>query len=332
MRNSAEGAIEKYPAMADAVHLARRWGNALAVDLYRRYEQDVRHLQGFNHLIPAIGKSYQGEERRLLYLMTRFCSPDLIIEFSPKRGWSTLHMATALEHNGRGRIISFELDPVYARLTKRTLDREGLAHRADVVVGDVREEFPKVYDRLKKAEAISGLEFLFIDSDHSTKFARWYLANLFPLVKQHGVIHVHDFQAAPESVLAGERIFLPPSGEEIALAEYLLQHREEFRWFSVAELVRDSEYLAAVQKHGGGDLTFSRNRTRLHPVDIAIGFERNPSLWLLNLGAQETTVYPGRPFEPLKRTKAGALAYGTRKRLAFFYAPLREMRRSLKRK
>lgn len=318
--------------MADVEHLARRWGKALAIDLYQRYGQDGRHLQGFNHLIPTTGKSYQGEERRLLYLMTRFCSPDLIIEFSPKRGWSTLHMATALEHNRRGRIISFELDPVYARLTRRTLDRERLAHRVEVVVGDVREEFPKVYNRLKKAEAISGLDFLFIDSDHGAEFARWYLANLFPLVKQHGVIHVHDIQAAPERVTASERIFPPPSGEEIALAEHLLQHREEFRWFSVAELVRDSEYLAAVQKYGGGDLTFPSNRTRLHPVDTAIGFERNPSLWLLKLGAQETTVYPDQPFEPLKRTLTGALAYGARKRLAFFYAPLREMRRSLKRK
>ena len=318
--------------MADADQLARRWGKELAVDLYQRYAQDIRHLQTFNRLIPTIGKSYQGEERRLLYLLTLSLSPDLIVELSPKRGWSTLHMAAALEHNRRGRIVSFELDPVYARLTRRTLERERLAHRAAVVVGDVREEFPKVYDRLKTSEGISGIEFLFIDSDHSAEFARWYLANLFPLVKQNGVIHVHDVQTSPERVVAGERIFPPPSGEERVLAEHLLQRRDRFRWFSVAELVRDSEYLATVQKYGGGDLSFPSTSVRLHPINAAIGFERNPSLWLLKLGAQETTVYPDRPFEPLKRTLAEAIVYGARKRIAFFYAPLREARRSLKQK
>ena len=48
-------------------------------------------------------------------------------------------MAAALERNGRGRLISFELDPIYAAIARRTLRRAGLAHRVEIVVGDVRE-------------------------------------------------------------------------------------------------------------------------------------------------------------------------------------------------
>src|SRR5206468_6921595 len=82
------------------------WGKELVVELYTRYAPDVERLQRFDAFIPTIGKSYAGEERRLLYLMTRFIEPELIIEFSPKRGWTTLHMAAALEDNHKGRIIS----------------------------------------------------------------------------------------------------------------------------------------------------------------------------------------------------------------------------------
>src|SRR2546430_12528895 len=77
--------------------------------------------------------------------MTRLIEPELSIEFSPKRGWTADQMAAALEDNHKGRIISFERDPIYAALTKRTVKTARLAHRVEVVVGDVREEFPRVY-------------------------------------------------------------------------------------------------------------------------------------------------------------------------------------------
>src|SRR5262245_66305201 len=119
------------------------WGKELAVELYTRYAPDVERLQRFDAFIPTIGKSYAGEERRLLYLMTRFNSPELIVEFSPKRGWTTLHMAAALEDNHKGRIISFELDAIYAALTERTVNTGGLGRRVEVYVGGVRGELPR---------------------------------------------------------------------------------------------------------------------------------------------------------------------------------------------
>ena len=163
------------------------WGQDLIVDLYGRYARDLARLSRFAAVGQRIGRTYAAEEGRLLYLMARHRAPELIVEFSPKRGWSTLHMAAALEDNGRGRILSFELEPVYAALTRRTLKAANLTHRAEVVVGDVREEFPKVYGDRDRWRRDGGLEFLFIDSDHSAPFADWYLANLFPIVGRSGV-------------------------------------------------------------------------------------------------------------------------------------------------
>jgi len=306
------------------------WGKELVVELYKRYAADVGRLCRFDPLSPKIGKSYAGEERRLLYLMTRFNSPELIGEFSPKRGWTTLHMAAALEDNHKGRIISFELDPIYAALTKRTVKTAGLAHRVEVIVGDVREEFPRMYGDPGAWRSAPELGFLFVDSDHSAEFAHWYLGNLFPLVRQDGVIHVHDIETSPERVVNHEPLPVEPTGEEKILAEHLTRHRERYRWFSVADAVRDQAYLSAVRPWGGGELSFPPGRVRFHPTDTRIGFERNPSLWIQQFGPQESKTYPHRPFEPLHRTLKERLAYETRKQIASFYAPLRELRHSRK--
>jgi predicted O-methyltransferase YrrM len=304
-----------------------------ATRLYETYGKDLADLQPLERLRPSIGKSYAGEEGRLLYLMTRFVRPELIFEFSPKRGWSTAHMASALERNAKGRIISFELDPNYVWAARRTLRRLGLEHRARFVVGDVREELPRVYETLRSSHGVTGIDFLFIDSDHGEPFARWYIDNLFPLVKQSGVIHVHDIQAAPERVVRGERIFPEPSGEERLLAHRLTERPHEYRWFSVSELVRDERYLADVRRLGGGRLEFPPNRGwPLHPVEKAIGFERSPSLWITKVGEQETATYPGRPFDPLMPRLSQRVGYTLRKRVAFAYAPFREMRIAARRR
>lgn len=311
---------------------AGAWGRDLVTELYARYATDLARLASFAALGERIGKSYAGEERRLLYLMTRHRAPEVIVEFSPKRGWSTLQMAAALEDNGRGSIFSFELEPVYAAVTRRTLKEAGLAHRAQVVVGDVREEFPKIYGDRDRWREDPGLEFLFIDSDHSAPFADWYLGNLFPIVRQSGVIHVHDVEAPPEAITEGRTFYsdYPPCGEEEQLAAYLLARRERYRWFSVAALVRDAGYLAAVRAHGGG-VTMLSERRPMHPAEArTIGVERNPSLWIERVAAQEQTRYPGLPFDPIARSPLERLRYAVRKRIAPAYAPIREARRNRK--
>jgi predicted O-methyltransferase YrrM len=178
---------ERTETLAAATH----WGRDVLTTLYRRYGHELVELDAVIAKVGDIGKSYASEESRVLYLMTRHIAPDVVFEFSPKRGWTTVHIAAALERNGKGRILSFELEPAYAWVARRTLRRAGLGHRARFFIGDVREQLPGVYERLRATGEIQGIQFLFIDSDHSGDFARWYLDNLFPLVQPNGVIHVH---------------------------------------------------------------------------------------------------------------------------------------------
>ena len=307
------------------------WASDLAAGLYARFADGVARLGRFDPLVATLGKSYAGEERRLLYLMVRHTAPEFVFELSPKRGWSTLHIAAALEDNGRGKVISFELDPIYGHLARSTVRRAGLGHRSEVVVGDVREKLPRVYERLRRDGQVSGIGFLFIDSEHSAPFATWYIENLFPLVVRGGLIHVHDIEAAPERVVSGAATSHEPLGEERVLAEHLIAHREAYRWWSVAAAVRDAAYLERVRPWGGGRLALSPDR-RPHPVEAALGMERNPTLWIEKLGPQEAVAYPYRPFEPLRLPLGRKLRNVIRRWLAFVYVPLRERRRERRRR
>ena len=60
--------------------------------------------------------------------------------------------------------------------------------------------------------------------------------------------------------------------------------------------------------------------------------ERNPTLWIEKLGAQEAVAYPYRPFEPLRVPLGRRLRNVIRRRLAFVYVPLRERRRERRRR
>ena len=194
------------------------------------------------------------------------------------------------------------------------VDRTGREARLKQAIEPLRENF----------------EFLFIDSAHSAEFADWYLGNLFPLIRRSGVIHVHDVEAPPEVIAEGHTFYSEkPSGEEERLAAYLLARRDQYRWFSVAALVRDPAYLAAVRPHGGGTALPSGGR-RAHPREQRIGHERNPSLWIERVATQEQTRYPGLPFAPIVRSPLGRLRYAVRKRIAPAYAPIREARRDRK--
>ena len=309
---------------------ATRWGADFLADLYRRYGHELADLDAVTGKVGDIGKSYDAEERRVLYLMARHVAPDVVFEFSPKRGWTTVHVAAALERNGKGRILSFELEPVYAWVARRTLRRAGLAHRARFFVGDVREELPPAYERLRAAGEIDGIQFLFIDSDHGGEFARWYVDNLFPLVRPGGVIHVHDVVAAPERIVRGEASLREPTGEERVVAEHLVRHSDRYRSFSLADLVRDRAYLDAVRPLGGGAIALPPGRAAAYPTIQAVGFEPNPSLWILNTGEQQADRYPGVKFPLLERTLAQKVRYAVTKRLAPVYAPIRELRRDIR--
>ena len=264
----------------------------LLYHLYRTYGSDLRSLKLFEGR-PAFGAAYHKEERRILYMMVRHAAPELIVELSPKRGLSTAHMALALEHIGRGRILSFELSWHSVTRAYRNLRDVGLAHRVELVHGDVREELPRALRR--QGIDAGALRFLFIDSDHGAAFARWYLRALFPCVPRGGIVHVHDIFTDPLAALRDQP--LAPTGEEHEVRRYFAEHPREFERLSVADCVRDAVYLTTVRDFGGGDVALDRSQRVARRG--ATHAEWNPSLWLRKqVEAESRTIVPV-PFAPL---------------------------------
>lgn len=277
-------------------------------DLYRTYQQDLESLTVLDDA-RAFGGAYHKEERRILYMMVRHVAPELIVEFSPKHGLTTAHMALALEHNGHGRILSFEWGHRHVRRAYQNLKRHGLSHRVEFILGDVRVELPRALER-RAGAAGHGLEFVFIDSDHGDEFARWYLGALFPYVRGGGLVHIHDILTDPLAPRAG--LPLSPTDEELEVRRFLGARRDDYEWLSVGDCVDDATYLAAVRPFGGGDVALGA--AAAHFAGYPVPHEWNPSLWLRKRIEQESEAMMPVPFTRLRPPPLKALVYHWRRR------------------
>lgn len=283
----------------------------LVAQLYVRYGGDLPSLQRFEPQMPALGYAMHREARKVLYLMVRHFAPDVVLEISPKRGLSTLHIALGLEHNGRGHVRSFEIDHRSLRSAVENLRRNGLAHRVSWHYGDARIEVPR------QLAAADGIEFLFLDSDHGAEFARWYTRQLFPCVRRGGIIHIDDVMTDPHNFARRRDLFpVPPTGEEGEVVPFLLSQGDRYAWFSLGDCVRRSEYLEAVRPFGGGDVAF-------HPAAVprirrdfgdAVPTEWNPSLWVQKTEVQEARSVAASPLPRVRRDPLTWLIEALRRR------------------
>lgn len=207
----------------------------LIVDLYNTYKPDMSSLHRFQRVKNRIGSMYHEEERRILFLLVRHFRPKVVVEFSPNKGWSTLHLAHALEINGAGHIYSFELDPANIAAAQQTLSAYGLAHRVTFHVGDVRKTLPPVLPTLRRP-----IDFLFVDSHHGHDFARWWLDGILPAVRPGALVHVHDVEyshqfgwGALTQTHQGKGIYGPPVRKFIRVRSWQ-RSLQRARWFHVA--------------------------------------------------------------------------------------------------
>lgn len=136
-------------------------------------------------------------EGMLLYLTILKTKPQLAIEFSPQKGYSSMCIGMGLRQlakiNGYKKcpeLYTFEINKKY----KDNLDTMILQHNlfnVNVIFGDALEEIPSV---------LAGLsikpDLCFIDSDHRAEFARRYIKEIFPLLNPGCQVVVHDLCAS----------------------------------------------------------------------------------------------------------------------------------------
>jgi len=149
----------------------------LATGLYRQHAADllgvIDELRGF-----TAPRQLDDVEAELTYLLLRHHRPATVMELGTFHGWSTNWLLRALRDNDHGQLHSFDqVDHVLRNVPA------ALADRWTFVPGDVRETLPKVP---------TDVGYLFVDADHGARFARWYLAELFPLMPAGIPVSVHD--------------------------------------------------------------------------------------------------------------------------------------------
>ncbi len=151
--------------------------------LYRKYTHDlaavIEQQRRFRDTAPSMTPQLDDLEAEITYLLLRDTRPARVMELGTFHGWSTSWILSALRDNGVGHLHSFDrIDNVC-----RTVPA-GLADgRWTFVLGDVRERL---------ADVPQDAGYLFVDAAHGAGFARWYLAELFPLVPAGIPVSVHD--------------------------------------------------------------------------------------------------------------------------------------------
>ncbi|MFJ5801791.1 class I SAM-dependent methyltransferase [Streptomyces decoyicus] len=204
--------------------------------LYAKYQDDLRVVRDAQRkFLKDRGKSMKAQlddyEAEMTYLLLRDLRPEIVVEVGTFYGWSTMWILSALRDNGSGHLHSFDIvDNVV-----RNVPSELSADRWTFTKGDIQQHPEKV-----PAET----DYLFIDADHGSRFAHWYIENLFPAVPPRTPTSVHD-------VFHGRRP--KPFSEGSVIVKWLTEQNIEFFTPSTAKAPQVTEQLAAVKKELGLD-------------------------------------------------------------------------------
>tara|TARA_X000000368_G_scaffold321861_1_gene258982 strand:+ start:125 stop:958 length:834 start_codon:yes stop_codon:yes gene_type:complete len=126
-------------------------------------------------------------EAEITMLLLLEFKPKKVVEFSPCNGWSTALILDTLNHNNNNALL-------------QSFDVHDICLQNIEVPNNVKWEFIKNDVKLEYSNMIKNeIDYLFIDSDHSEDFAKYYVNNLLtPLLsqtkqlKKQIVVSVHD--------------------------------------------------------------------------------------------------------------------------------------------
>lgn len=138
------------------------------------------------HLGDWGGGSASIEEAKFLHALVLCLKPLNCLETGTETGWTSAHIAKALEENGRGHLITLETDPKLAALARQNLDTYGLSHRVNVL------EVPS-HDYLSKIQhPASNIQIDFALLDTHIELRAEELRLLTPHLAPGAFVCVHD--------------------------------------------------------------------------------------------------------------------------------------------
>lgn len=123
---------------------------------------------------------YSEFDSAILYDIVKNEQPQTIVELSPGQGRTTSCIVNAIDKADN--YYLFEKDMTCVDNIMSYLDG---FDNCKFTIGTNVIDSPVLKE-------IGDIDFLLIDSNHDYILAKWYVNNLFPLVKVGGIIHVHD--------------------------------------------------------------------------------------------------------------------------------------------
>ena len=171
------------------------------------------------------------ETGRFLATLVRATNPKSVLEVGTAIGYSTLHMAEALDG---GKIVTIERDPDRVRQARDYLERGGVADRVEIVEDDA----------MQAIERLPGpFDFIFLDAT-KTEYPR-YLELAEPKASERAVLIVDNLLMSGDVALADDSdAFWSP--ENLATARAF--NREVVsseRWLGVVLPIGDGVAFAA---------------------------------------------------------------------------------------
>jgi predicted O-methyltransferase YrrM len=193
----------------------------LISDLYRKYKDDLRKVRKYQrrlyyekgyskyekyllyrairYAIKKIGYKFINRygplhpqlcdiEAEITYLLIREFKPKNIVEISPCGGWSSSWILHAIRDNKFGKLYSYDLIDKCLKNVPKFL----IKNNWEFIQGDIKRNLNKLPKKV---------DYLFMDSDHSSEFANWYIENIFPKLSNGTPINVHDV-FTPEHILS----------------------------------------------------------------------------------------------------------------------------------
>lgn len=180
--------------------------NVLHNSLMRAQAADMPAIQ----ISPLQGK--------LLQVLALTCGAHKILEIGGLAGYSGTWLARSLPVDGK--LISLEINPKHAEITRATFAEAGLSDRAEVRVGPALDLLPNLL-----SEAPFDLIFIDADKSNSIHYLDWALQ-----LSRVGTLIVAD------NVIRAGRVFEtpPPDENSAGMAAYNRKIVEDARLVSVA--------------------------------------------------------------------------------------------------
>lgn len=139
-------------------------------DILKQIKEDA-----IDNGIPQI--SVSPEQVKFLQFLIKSINAKTVLEVGTLFGYSAIGMAMALPEDGK--LITFEIEPDRAELSRRNIEKAGLSHKVEVIKGRAIELLPDLLDSL-------NLDFVFLDADKHNYYK--YVKMLDECLKVGGMI------------------------------------------------------------------------------------------------------------------------------------------------